>query len=104
LASNIDHPEAAHPPAGKSPFHEVGMTRTVTRPCTGAAALPQWIRPQLTQLVDNATGWTRLAPRNQIRRLPHVLGARQAYLDGKPCGVGPTAGGRVRATGSTTSR
>jgi bifunctional non-homologous end joining protein LigD len=82
--------------------------------------LPQWIRPQLTQLVDAApegegwlheikfdgyrmharldhgavklltrTGldWTHKYP--PIARAVAGLGARQAYLDGELCGVGP---------------
>src|SRR5690349_20779807 len=85
-----------------------------------AAALPEWIAPQLTQLVDAApegddwlheikydgyrmharldhgavtlltrTGldWTRKYP--AIAEAVSSLGARQAYLDGELCGVGP---------------
>ena len=84
------------------------------------SALPRWIRPQLTQLVDAApegegwlheikfdgyrmharldhgavklltrTGldWTHKYP--PIARAVAGLGARQAYLDGELCGVGP---------------
>jgi bifunctional non-homologous end joining protein LigD len=87
---------------------------------TDAAALPQWIPPQLTQLVDAApdsdqwlheikydgyrmharldrgavklltrTGldWTHKYP--AIAKAVAALGARQAYLDGELCGVGP---------------
>jgi hypothetical protein len=85
-----------------------------------AAALPRWIRPQLTQLVSQApegeqwlheikfdgyrmharldhgavklltrTGldWTHKYP--AIAAAVPSLGARQAYLDGDLCGVGP---------------
>jgi ATP-dependent DNA ligase len=84
------------------------------------AALPKWIRPQLTQLVDTApdgdawlheikfdgyrmharldrgavklltrTGldWTHKYP--AIAAALSSIGARQAYLDGELCGVGP---------------
>jgi bifunctional non-homologous end joining protein LigD len=90
------------------------------RPGAGTAALPQWIRPQLTQLVDAApegdqwlheikfdgyrmharldrgavklltrTGldWTHKYP--GIAQALLALDARQAYLDGELCGVGP---------------
>jgi ATP-dependent DNA ligase len=90
------------------------------RPGASTAALPQWIRPQLTQLVDAApdgdqwlheikfdgyrmharldrgavklltrTGldWTHKYP--AIATAVSALGARQAYLDGELCGVGP---------------
>jgi DNA ligase D-like protein (predicted ligase) len=97
------------------------MARPLTRrPGAGAAALPQWIRPQLTQLVDAApdgdqwlheikfdgyrmharldhgvvklltrTGldWTHKYP--AIADAVSSIGARQAYLDGELCGVGP---------------
>jgi bifunctional non-homologous end joining protein LigD len=97
------------------------MARPLTRrPGAGAAALPQWIRPQLTQLVDAApegdqwlheikfdgyrmmarldhgavklltrTGldWTHKYP--TIAAALSTLVARQAYLDGELCGVGP---------------
>jgi bifunctional non-homologous end joining protein LigD len=85
-----------------------------------AAATPDWIPPQLTQLVDTApdgdawlheikydgyrmmarldhgavklltrTGldWTHKYP--AVARAVASLGARQAYLDGELCGVGP---------------
>jgi DNA ligase D-like protein (predicted ligase) len=85
-----------------------------------AAALPQWVRPQLTELVDAAPegdawlhevkfdgyrmharldggtaklltraglDWTRKYP--AIAEAVSSLGARQAYLDGELCGVGP---------------
>jgi ATP-dependent DNA ligase len=85
-----------------------------------AAALPQWVRPPLTQLVDAApdgdqwlheikydgyrmharldhgavklltrTGldWTHKYP--AIAKAVGDLDARQAYLDGELCGVGP---------------
>src|SRR5260370_9617604 len=95
------------------------MARRVARQSrAAAAALPQWIKPQLTQLVDQApdgpdwlheikfdgyriharrdrgaggllprTGldWTRKYP--AIAQAVASLGARQAYLDGKLCGV-----------------
>ena len=90
------------------------------RPDAKRAALPQWIRPQLTRLVDAApegdqwlheikfdgyrmharldrgavklltrTGldWTHKYP--AIAEALSSLGARQAYLDGELCGVGP---------------
>jgi DNA ligase D-like protein (predicted ligase) len=97
------------------------MTRTVThRPGAAPADLPRWIRPQLTQLVDQApegdqwlheikydgyrmharlhlgavklltrTGldWTHKYP--AIAAAVGSLPARQAYLDGELCGVGP---------------
>ena len=95
------------------------MPRPVARP-SRAAALPDWIPPQLTQLVDAApesdewlheikfdgyrmharldrggvklltrTGldWTHKYP--AIVKAVAELGARQAYLDGELCGVGP---------------
>jgi bifunctional non-homologous end joining protein LigD len=83
-------------------------------------ALPRWVRPQLTQLVDAAPeggqwlheikfdgyrmharldhGAVRLLTRTGLdwtHKYPSVaeavasLGARQAYLDGELCGVGP---------------
>jgi ATP-dependent DNA ligase len=87
---------------------------------TALSPLPQWIRPQLTQLVDAApdgdqwlheikydgyrmharldrgavklltrTGldWTHKYP--AIAKAVAALDARQAYLDGELCGVGP---------------
>jgi bifunctional non-homologous end joining protein LigD len=87
---------------------------------TALSPLPQWIRPQLTQLVDTApdgdqwlheikydgyrmharldrgamklltrTGldWTHKYP--AIAKAVAALDARQAYLDGELCGVGP---------------
>jgi DNA ligase D-like protein (predicted ligase) len=82
--------------------------------------LPQWIRPQLTELVDEAPdgpqwlheikydgyrvharldrGAVRLLTRTGLDWTPKYpaiaaaaasLGARQAYLDGELCGVGP---------------
>jgi hypothetical protein len=90
------------------------------RTSTALAALPSWIRPQLTQLVDAApegdqwlheikydgyrmharldrgavklltrTGldWTHKYP--AIAKAVAELDARQAYLDGELCGVGP---------------
>src|SRR5437016_10157375 len=97
------------------------MARPVTRrPATDAAGLPQWIRPQLTQLVDAAPdgpewlheikfdgyrmharldrGAVRLLTRTGLdwtHKYPAIaaavssLAARQAYLDGELCGVGP---------------
>src|SRR6516162_5080218 len=97
------------------------MARSVTRQGrTDAAALPEWVAPQLTQLVDVApdgdgwlheikydgyrmmarldrgavklltrTGldWTHKYP--GIAKAVATLDARQAYLDGELCGVGP---------------
>jgi bifunctional non-homologous end joining protein LigD len=87
---------------------------------TPPSPLPQWVRPQLTQLVDAApdgdqwlheikydgyrtharldrgavklltrTGldWTNKYP--AIAKAMAALDARQAYLDGELCGVGP---------------
>jgi bifunctional non-homologous end joining protein LigD len=107
------------------------MARSVTRRRTDAVALPEWILPQLTQLVDVApdgeqwlheikydgyrmharldhgavklltrTGldWTRKYP--AIARAVAALEARQAYLDGELCGVGPdgiTSFARIQA-------
>jgi DNA ligase D-like protein (predicted ligase) len=95
------------------------MTQSIARR-RGTETLPQWIQPQLTQLVDQApegdqwlheikfdgyrmharlgrgvvklltrTGldWTHKYP--QIAAALSSLGARQAYLDGELCGVGP---------------
>ena len=96
------------------------MPRTVAPRHANTTALPQWILPQLTQLVDVApdgdqwlheikydgyrmharldrgavklltrTGldWTHKYP--VIARAVAALEARQAYLDGELCGVGP---------------
>ena len=96
-----------------------GMARSIARRRV-TAALPEWIRPQLTLLVDEApdgpdwlheikfdgyrmharldrgavrlltrTGldWTHKYP--AIAAAVSALGARQAYLDGELCGVGP---------------
>jgi ATP-dependent DNA ligase len=98
------------------------MPRTIARQRTNAAALPQWVAPQLTQLVDTAphgdqwlheikydgyrmharldrggvklltrTGldWTHKYP--AIAKAVAELDARQAYLDGELCGLGPDA-------------
>ena len=96
------------------------MTAPVAARRPEAAGLPQWIRPQLTRLVDAAPegqGWlheikydgyrmharldhgaVRLLTRTgldwidkypAIARAVAALGARQAYLDGELCGVGP---------------
>jgi ATP-dependent DNA ligase len=96
------------------------MARSVAGRRTAAAALPQWIRPQLTRLVDAAPdgpGWlheikfdgyrmharldhgvVRLLTRTGLdwtRKYPAIaaavasIGATQAYLDGKLCGVRP---------------
>ena len=85
-----------------------------------AAGLPEWIKPQLTELVDAAPegdqwlheikydgyrmharldhGAVRLLTRTGLdwtHKYPAIaaavasLGARQAYLDGELCGVGP---------------
>ena len=85
-----------------------------------AGGLPQWIRPQLTELVDEAPngpqwlheikfdgyrmharlgrGAVRLLTRTGLdwtHKYPAIaaavssLAARQAYLDGELCGVGP---------------
>jgi ATP-dependent DNA ligase len=97
------------------------MARTITRR-TGVdtPALPQWIRPQLTELVDAAPdgpewlheikfdgyrmharldhGAVRLLTRtgldwtnkySAIAAAVVSLGAREAYLDGELCGIGP---------------
>src|SRR6201987_6535142 len=97
------------------------MVRTLAgQEGTGAAVLPEWVRPQLAQLVDAApdgdtwlhelkydgyrlharldrgavklltrTGldWTHKYP--AIAEAVAALGAREAYLDGELCGVGP---------------
>ena len=97
------------------------MARSVTRQGrTDAAALPEWVAPQLTQLVDVApdgdgwlheikydgyrmharldrgavklltrTGldWTHKYP--LIAEAVAALDAREAYLDGELCGLGP---------------
>jgi bifunctional non-homologous end joining protein LigD len=96
------------------------MARPVAARRTAAAALPQWIRPQLTELVDAAPegdqwlheikfdgyrmharldhGAVRLLTRTGLdwtHNYPTIaaavasLEARQAYLDGELCGVGP---------------
>src|SRR5258707_15893717 len=97
------------------------MARAVTRRAgANPPALPQWIRPQLTELVDAAPegpdwlheikydgyrmharldhGAVRLLTRTGLdwtHKYPAIaaavasLGARQAYLDGELCGVGP---------------
>ena len=56
-----------------------------------SAALPQWIRPQLTQLADAAPDGP-MAPRNQIRRLPHA-GAPRSWRGAAahPQGLVPAA-------------
>ena len=107
------------------------MARSVARRGAAAAALPEWVKPQLTQLVDAApdgdqwlheikydgyrmmarldhgavrlltrTGldWTRKYP--AIARAVTALAARQAYLDGELCGIGPdgiTSFSRIQA-------
>ena len=96
------------------------MSRSTVNKSASAAALPQWVRPQLTELVDAApdhdqwlhelkydgyrmharpdrgsvklltrTGldWTHKYP--AIAKAVAALDARQAYLDGELCGVGP---------------
>jgi ATP-dependent DNA ligase len=96
------------------------MARPLAGRRAAAAALPRWIRPQLTQLVDagpegdqwvheikydgyrmharldrgvakllTRTGldWTHKYP--GIAKAVAALNARQAYLDGELCGVGP---------------
>jgi bifunctional non-homologous end joining protein LigD len=96
------------------------MARPVTGRRTAAESLPQWVRPQLTQLVDAAPegdqwlheikydgyrmharldrGAVKLLTRNGLdwtHKYPAIakamvsLDARQAYLDGELCGVGP---------------
>jgi ATP-dependent DNA ligase len=45
----------AHAPSRTNPLPAPGMARPVARrPGGGAAALPDWIRPQLTQLIKEA--------------------------------------------------
>src|SRR5262249_38126297 len=97
------------------------MPRSIAgRRRTDTAALPQWVAPQLTQLVETApngndwlheikydgyrmmarldrgavklltrTGldWTHKYP--AVAKAVAALDARQAYLDGELCGVGP---------------
>src|SRR5262245_32898759 len=96
------------------------MTMANSAASRAGSPLPQWIRPQLSELVDAApegegwfheikfdgyrmharldhgavklltrTGldWTHKYP--PIARAVAALGARQAYLDGELCGVGP---------------
>jgi bifunctional non-homologous end joining protein LigD len=97
------------------------MARQVSRPPRAdLSGLPQWIRPQLSELVDAAPdgpewlheikfdgyrmharldrGAVRLLTRTGLdwtHKYPAIaaavarLGARQAYLDGEMCGVGP---------------
>ena len=97
------------------------MTRSLAgRRRAEATALPEWIRPQLTQLVDEAPdgpdwlheikfdgyrmharldrGAVKLLTRTGLdwtHRYPAIavavesIGARQAYLHGELCGVGP---------------
>ena len=96
------------------------MPRTAARRRANAAALPQWVAPQLTQLVEAAPdgdqwlheikydgyrmharldrGAVRLLTRigldwshkyPAIAKAVAALDARQAYLDGELCGVGP---------------
>src|SRR3954453_806132 len=50
------------------------MAQSVARG-SPTAGLPAWISPQLAQLVDAAPGGDPMAPRDQIRRLPHACGA-----------------------------
>ena len=49
----IDHLEEAHAPAPQ-PLFLPGMARTIAGRRRDAVALPNWILPQLTQLVDAA--------------------------------------------------
>ena len=96
------------------------MAQPVAAERTAASALPRWIRPQLTRLVDAAPeglawlheikfdgyrmhacldrGAVKLLTRTGLdwtHKYPAIvealssLGARQAYLDGELCGVGP---------------
>ena len=110
------------------------MARSVVRQRRNdAAALPEWIAPQLTQLVEAApkgdqwlheikydgyrmmarldrgavklltrTGldWTHKYP--AIAKAVAALDARQAYLDGELCGVGPD--GTPPSTSSNSPR
>jgi ATP-dependent DNA ligase len=117
--AEIDHLKQAHAPAGY--LHAAVMARTVERRQRGEAApLPQWVAPQLTQLVDAAPdgdqwlheikydgyrlharldrGAVKLLTRTGLdwtHKYPAIasavvsLGAKQAYLDGELCGVGP---------------
>jgi bifunctional non-homologous end joining protein LigD len=105
------------------------MARPLAGRRTAAAATPEWIRPQLTQLVDKAPdgadwlheikfdgyrmharldrGAVRLLTRTgldwthpAIAAAVSSLGAREAYLDGELCGVGPdgiTSFGMIQA-------
>jgi len=92
------------------------MARPVERGSSaGAPGLPQWIRPQLTDLVDAAPdgpawlheikfdGDVRLLTRTGLdwtHKYPAIavavasLTAEQAYLDGELCGYAPTASHR----------
>jgi DNA ligase D-like protein (predicted ligase) len=96
------------------------MSRSAANQRASAAALPQWVRPQLTELVDAAPdgeawlheikfdgyrmharldrGTVKLLTRTGLdwtHKYPAIveavssLGARQAYIDGELCGVGP---------------
>ena len=105
----------------RNPLPASGMPRPVARrPGAATAGLPEWIRPQLTELVDAAPegdewlheikydgyrmharldrGAVRLLTRTGLdwtHKYPAIaaavasLTARQAYLDGELCGVGP---------------
>jgi hypothetical protein len=82
----VDQLEEAHAPAGQ-PLEFVAMPRAVAgRRRTDAAALPLWIAPQLTQLVDAAPdgdGWLQAAAARQPFRIaagaqPRALGAARA--------------------------
>jgi bifunctional non-homologous end joining protein LigD len=99
---------------------DAGMTRSLAGRHAEAMALPDWVKPQLTRLVDDPPegpdwlheikfdgyrmharlerGEVRLLTRNglnwtgkypQIAAAVSSLRARQAYLDGELCGVGP---------------
>ena len=103
-----------------NPLPAPAMTRLVAGRRRATGALPAWIPPPLTQLVDAApegdqwlheikfdgyrmharldrgavklltrTGldWTHKYP--AIAKAVTALGARQAYLDGELCGIGP---------------
>jgi hypothetical protein len=61
-------------PRRSSPFPLPCMAQSVARG-SPTAGLPAWISPQLAQLVDAAPGGDPMAPRDQIRRLPHACGA-----------------------------
>jgi len=94
------------------------VARSVTdRPRSSANALPRWIQPQLTNTPPGGSGWlheikfdgyqlharldhsaVRLLTRTGLdwtHEYPAIaaavssLGAKQAYLDGEPCGVRP---------------